>query len=271
MRLPREGLDQGQPETPVERPVGHRRLWATIEYDGTDFCGFQIQARERTVQGEIERSLEKVAGSRIQITGAGRTDQGVHAQGQVIGFTVEWRNDLSDLHRALNAVLPSDVVVLKMGLAAEGFHPRFSALSRAYRYTLLNKAWRSALHRCIAWHVDQDLDTARMVEASRALIGSHDFASFGRPPQGDSTVREVFRVGWQEETPFLMFDIEANAFLYRMVRSIVGTLVQVGQGLISVDEFKAILDARDRSQCKYMAPAHGLCLMRVDYPEGVLQ
>jgi tRNA pseudouridine38-40 synthase len=251
--------------------VGRYRLWAKIEYDGTAFNGFQIQKRERTVQGEIERALETVSGSRIRIVGAGRTDQGVQAQGQVIGFEVEWRHQLSDLQRALNAVLTSDVVILEMGTAAEGFHPRFSALSRAYRYTLLNSSRRSPLNRHIAWHIEQQLDIAQMTEASHFLVGAHDFSSFGRPPQGENTVREVFRADWQKRGPFLTFDIEANAFLYRMVRSIVGTMVQVGQGQVSVGAFKSILESRDRSKCKYMAPAHGLCLMRVEYPEGVLQ
>lgn len=251
--------------------IERHRIWAKIEYDGTDFYGFQVQARERTVQGEIERALEKVTGSRIRISGAGRTDQGVHAQGQVIGFEVEWKHGQSDLHRALNAVLDDDVVILEMGSAPEAFHPRFSALGRAYRYTVLNRRQRSALYRRTAWHVGQALDEARMVQASRLLVGTHDFASFGRPPQGENTVRRVFRAEWQVLKPFLTFDIAANAFLYRMVRTIVGTLVQVGQGHVSVDEFQTLLEARDRAQCKYMAPAHGLCLMQIDYPEGVLQ
>ncbi len=251
--------------------VGRYRLWAKIEYDGTAFNGFQIQKRERTVQGEIEQALETVVHSRVRIVGAGRTDQGVHAQGQVIRFEVEWRHPLSDLQRALNAVLASDVAILEMGQAAEDFHPRFSALSRTYRYTLLNKPQRSPLNRRTAWHIEQKLDIAQMTEASRFLVGIHDFASFGRPPQGENTIREVFRADWEERGPFLTFDIEANAFLYRMVRSIVGTMVQVGQGLVSVDGFKLILEARDRRKCKYLAPANGLCLMRVEYPEGVLQ
>jgi tRNA pseudouridine38-40 synthase len=242
-----------------------------IEYDGTEFFGFQIQAQERTVQGEIERALEQVTGAKTRVIGAGRTDRGVHARGQVIGFEAKWRHGLLDLHRALNAVLANDVVLLEMGEAPEGFHPRFSALRRAYRYTLLNQSWRSPLKRRTVWHIEQQLDVAQMAQASRFLMGSHDLASFGRPPQGDNTVREVFRAEWQRRRPLITFDIEASAFLYRMVRSIVGTLVQVGLGHITVDGFKTLLEARDRSQCKVMAPGQGLCLMRVDYPEGVLQ
>lgn len=247
------------------------RLRALVEYDGTDFAGFQIQTRERTVQGEIERALEAVTGRATRVIGAGRTDRGVHAQGQVIGFEVNWRHRLSDLHRALNAVLAADVAILKLELAPDGFHPRFSAVRRAYRYTLLNRQRRSPLDRRMAWHVRQQLDMVRMARAGQLLVGTHDFVTFGRPPQGENTVRTVNWAAWQERGRFLTFDIEANAFLYRMVRSIVGMLVLVGSGQISVEEFDAILQARDRARIRQVAPAQGLCLMRVDYAtsEGV--
>lgn len=247
------------------------QLWAKIEYDGTDFFGFQVQASERTVQGEVERVLEVVTGVSTRVVGAGRTDRGVHARGQVIGFKVVWQHDLDDLQRALNAVLAPDVAVLEMGVAAKGFHPRFSALSRAYRYTILNRHWRSALERRTAWHLTRELDMMRMAEASTCLMGTQDFATFGQPPQGDRTVRTVSRAEWQANGPRLLFDIEANAFLFRMVRSIVGTLVLVGWGQVSPQEFREMLRGRDRSLVKRVAPAHGLCLMRVDYAvrEGV--
>jgi tRNA pseudouridine38-40 synthase len=247
-------------------------LWAKVEYDGTGFYGFQIQAQGRTVQGEIERAIRSVTGVETRVTGAGRTDRGVHARGQVIAFEAGWQHDLSDLHRALNAVLAADVSIVEMGRAPEGFHPRFSAIRRAYRYRIVNQHWPSPLERRSAWHVAQDLDVGRMIEATTHLVGAHDFATFGRPPQGDNTTRRVFQAGWQEQRPFLTFDIEANAFLYRMVRSVVGTLVQVGWGQISPAEFEAMLGARDRSLVRKVAPARGLCLMRVDYAthEGVL-
>jgi tRNA pseudouridine38-40 synthase len=268
------GLDLWcEPERePRERQVlGWHRLWARVEYDGTDFYGFQIQARERTVQGEIERALDRVTGKETRVTGAGRTDRGVHARGQVIGFEAEWRHDLLDLQRALNAVLAADVSLLEMGLAAEGFHPRFSARSRTYRYTLLNQQWPSPLARRTAWHVVQELDVAQMAQASGCLVGTHDFSTFGSPPRGENTVRTVRRAEWKERETFYTFDIEANAFLYRMVRSIVGVLMFVGCGQLSPGEFEAMLQARDRSQVRQVAPAHGLCLVQVDYPEGVLQ
>ena len=248
-----------------------QRFWAKVEYDGTDFYGFQVQAAERTVQGEIERALEAVTGARTRVVGAGRTDRGVHARGQVVSFSAAWRHGLPDLHRALNAVLAADLSILEMDLAPEGFHPRFSASRRAYRYTILNRRWRSPLERRTAWQVTQKLDLDRMAEASRSLIGTHDFATFGQPPQGVNTVRTVFRAEWQAKGSRLWFDIEANAFLYRMVRSIAGTLVLVGRGQVSSQELESFLLARDRSLIKQVAPAHGLCLMRVDYAarEGV--
>jgi tRNA pseudouridine38-40 synthase len=249
--------------------VAPRRFWAKVEYDGTDFFGFQIQASERTVQGELERALEVVAGVKTRVVGAGRTDRGVHARGQVISFEVMWRHSLSDLQRALNAVLSADVVVLELGLAPEGFHPRFSARRRAYRYTILNRRWPSALERRTAWHVTQELDVPRMADAGHCLVGTHDFATFGQAPahgaEGENTVRTVFRADWLASGSQLLFDIEANAFLYRMVRSIVGTLVLVGWGQVSSREYKEMLLSRDRSLVKQVAPAHGLCLMRVDY------
>jgi tRNA pseudouridine38-40 synthase len=248
-----------------------RRFWARVEYDGTDFHGFQVQAAERTVQGEIERALQAVTGARTRVVGAGRTDRGVHARGQVISFSSAWRHSLPDLHRALNAVLGADVAILEMDLAPEDFHPRFSATRRVYRYMILNQAWRSPLERRTAWQITQKLDLDRMADASQSLTGTQDFATFGQPPQGVNTVRTVYGAGWQAEGSRICFTIEANAFLYRMVRSIVGTLVLVGWGQVSPREFEGFLQARDRSLVKQVAPAHGLCLMRVDYAahEGV--
>jgi tRNA pseudouridine38-40 synthase len=254
---------------------GALALKATIEYDGTDFFGFQVQASERTVQGEVERALEALTAEPVRVIGAGRTDRGVHAQGQVIGFRARWSHSVVDLQRALNAVLPGDVAVLALDVAPEDFHPRYSALSRRYRYTILNRPWRSALIRRTCWHVERELDVERMNQASQALIGSQDFGTFGRPPGGrdKTSVREVLDARWKEQGALLTFEIEANAFLYRMVRSIVGTLTQVGWGQISVDDFRAMLEARDHSLIRRVAPAQGLCLMQVNYAarEGVLQ
>ena len=238
---------------------------AVVEYDGTDYLGFQVQAQGATIQGEIERALAAVAQEKVRVVGAGRTDAGVHAQGQVIAFNTAWRHPVEELQRALNAVLPKDIAVRELRAVAEDFHPRFDAVSREYRYTIFNQPLRSPLARRFAYHFPQPLNVPAMNEAAGSLVGSHDFASFGRAPQGDNTVREVYRVQWTSEEPFVYFDIVANAFLYRMVRSLVGTLLLVGTGGLSLDEFGEILQSADRSRAGQVAPAHGLCLIKVGY------
>jgi tRNA pseudouridine38-40 synthase len=238
---------------------------AVVEYDGTDYLGFQLQAQDPTVQGEIERALAAVTQEQIRIIGAGRTDAGVHARGQVIAFSTAWRHPVEELQRALNAVLPRDIGVRELGSVARDFHPRFDAVSRDYRYTVFNQALRSPLARRFAYHFPHPLDVAAMNEAADTLMGSHDFASFGRAPQGDNTVREVYQAQWPAEEPFLHFDVVANAFLYRMVRSLVGTLLLVGTGELSPDGFEEILRSADRGRAGQVAPAHGLCLMKVNY------
>jgi tRNA pseudouridine38-40 synthase len=244
---------------------GIRYVRATVEYDGTNYCGFQWQADQPTVQGELERALAAVTRETIRLIAAGRTDAGVHARGQVIAFHTGWRHPLADLERALNALLAEDVAVRELELAEEGFHPRFSAHSREYRYTVFHQPLRSPLTRRFAYHWPHSLDEEAMDQAARTLIGTHDFATFGQPPQGENTVRRVLRAGCSREGSFVYFDIEANAFLRRMVRSIVGTLLQVGSGKLSPQDFEEILRAAERSLAGPTAPPHGLCLMRVNY------
>jgi tRNA pseudouridine38-40 synthase len=249
--------------------VPKQRYCAIVEYDGTEFLGYQIQAKGRTVQGEIEKSLKQVTQSAIYIDGAGRTDAGVHATGQVIAFNVAWRHSLVDLHRVLNATLPSDIVISDLKITGSAFHPRFNALSRTYRYQIINQPWPSVLQRRYAYHVSKDLDVDLMNEASQILIGQHDFASFGKPPQGDNTIRRILEAKWfATHNNKLVFEITANAFLYRMVRTIVGTIVEVGSGHLSVDNVKDIFDARDLARSAPPAPACGLCLVKVTYPEA---
>jgi tRNA pseudouridine38-40 synthase len=244
------------------------RYRATVGYDGTDFLGYQIQAKGRTVQGEIERCLKQVTQAKIRIEAAGRTDAGVHATGQVIAFDVAWRHSVTDLHRALNATLPDDIVISELRTVKPFFHPRFSALSRTYHYQVINQRWPNVLQRRYAYHLDQDLDVEAMNKASQLLIGSHDFASFGKPTQGSSTIRTVMQAEWlAKEDHKLIFRITANAFLYRMVRNIVGVLVETGLKRLAVADVKQILAARTLSQLGAPAPACGLCLVNVTYPE----
>ena len=241
------------------------RVRAVVAYDGTDYRGFQRQVNAPTVQAALEAALAQVTQETIAILAAGRTDAGVHAAGQVIAFDTAWRHGLDDLQRALNAVLSADIAVQDVVEVAPRFHPRFDARSRRYRYTLYNAPVPWPLARRYSLHVASPLDLAAMRRAVQALVGEHDFAAFGQPPQGEVTVRRVLVAEWNGEPPRLTFDIEANAFLYRMVRSIVGTLLQVGRGRLGVEEFAAVLASRDRSRAGPTVPPHGLCLVEVRY------
>ncbi len=244
------------------------RYRALVEYDGSDFLGFQRQrAGTRTVQGELERVLGDLARQPVSLTGAGRTDSGVHALGQVISFTIEWRHEAQALQRALNATLPGDVVVRDVEGAEASFHPRFDARRRRYFYYVHSAVTRSPLRRRHSWHVNRAVDLIMMNRAAPALVGTHDFATFGVPPQGEQTIREVFVAEWREQEEFLVFRIEANAFLYRMVRSIVGSLVAVGVGSWSVEEFLDAFQAGDRNRSAPAAPPQGLYLASISYEE----
>jgi tRNA pseudouridine38-40 synthase len=241
------------------------RVRAVVAYDGTEYSGFQRQANAPSVQAVLEAALAQVTRETATVLAAGRTDAGVHAVGQVIAFDTAWRHGLDDLRRALNAVLPTAIAVLEMAEATPGFHPRYAARSRRYRYTIYNAPVRSPLARHYSLHVAEPLDVTALRQAAQYLIGDHDFAAFGQPPQGESTVRQVLVAEWGGVPPLLIFDIEANAFLYRMVRSIVGTLLLVGRGEMSTEEFAAVLASRDRGRAGPTAPSHGLCLMEVTY------
>ena len=218
------------------------------------------------MQGVLEAALAQVTQAEVRVVGSGRTDAGVHARGQVVAFRTGWRHSPASLQRALNAVLPADVAVLDLGLAAMDWHPRFSALRRHYRYTVLNQPLRSPLDRRYAHHVVQPLDLVALQSCGRVcLIGEHDFASFGRPTQGDSTVRAIFSAEWRTDGPWFTFDVVGNAFLRGMVRSLVGCLLQAGTGAWPAEQLKAVLDSRERALAAPPAPACGLCLMAVEY------
>lgn len=245
-----------------------KRFRATVEYDGTNFHGFQRQKPEfRTVQGELEKGLFRIRKREIIVIGAGRTDSGVHATGQVIAFDVDWPHGASKLQKALNANLADDVVVRSILEADSKFHPRFDAKSRRYQYYVQNcvNGSRRPLSRYYQWQVFQKLNVDKMNMAASYLVGTKDFGTFGTPPQGNNTVRSVFHAEWQERDGLWLFTIEANAFLYRMVRSLVGTLKLVGDGSWQVADFFEALEACDRSKSAAVAPAHGLYLVSVKY------
>jgi tRNA pseudouridine38-40 synthase len=254
-----------------DRPANFR-FKAVVEYDGTDYLGFQVQGpasacggKSRTIQGELERALLQVTQQPTRVVGAGRTDAGVHARGQVIHFDVSWRHSLPDLQRALNATLPSDIAVLALGEAAQDFHARFSARSREYEYSILNRSVRSPLEERYAYLISRPLDAGAMDRACRCLVGTHDFLAFGWPPRGENTVRTVTQAECHRVGEFVYLRVEADAFLRSMVRRMVGNLILVGLGELSVEGMAGLLTQRHRRTPAVAAPAHGLCLDRVNY------
>lgn len=243
-----------------------QRYKAVLAYDGKAYQGFQRQRRgQPTIQQSIEDALKHITKESISITAAGRTDSGVHATGQVISFSLSWHHSEQALQNAINATLPADIAILQLEQVSDTFHPRFDARRRAYKYLIYNAPIRHPLYRHHSWHVRRPLDVDKMNEAAVSLVGVHDFATFGRPPQGTSTIRELFVARWQPEAPFLAFVIEANAFLYRMVRSLVGTLRLVGDGSWQVEDFLGAFNARDRNRSGKVAPPQGLYLASVMY------
>lgn len=241
------------------------RYQAIIEYDGTAYCGFQKQLTGPSIQQELEGAIRLISGEETTVIGAGRTDSGVHATGQVVAFDLEWPHGPKTLWRALNANLPADIAAVRLSETKEDFHPRFDAIKRTYNYYIYNEPVRSPLYRRTSWHVSQQLDIGRMNLAASAIVGEHDFATFGRPPQGNNSVRQVFQAEWNRNESLLIFTIEANAFLYRMVRSLVGCLKAVGEGTWTVERFIATLNARDRDRAAQTAPPHALFLTSVIY------
>lgn len=244
-----------------------RNIKLTIEYDGTAYHGWQIQPGLRTIQGVMGEKIAQITQGEVSLIGAGRTDAGVHALGQVANFTTESTIDLSSLQRGLNSLLPPDIVVRSAEEAEEGFHARFSAKSKVYEYRILNRSHPSAIRRHFAWFIPHELDLISMRRCGKVLIGTHDFSSFRT--SGDEnrhSVREVLRLEIERrENDLIIVVLEANAFLREMVRSIVGTLVDVGRGKTSPAEFEEILRARDRRRAGMTAPAHGLFLIEVKY------
>jgi tRNA pseudouridine38-40 synthase len=241
------------------------RYCAIVEYDGTDYYGFQRQREEPTIQSELEQAIAELSGRKITIDYAGRTDTGVHALGQVIAFDLDWNHTNDDLLRALNVRLSDRIALRKLSETREDFRPRFDAQRRTYEYTIYNFPVRSPYRRSYSWHVKRELDVEAMNDAAQLIIGTHDFSTFGHPPQGKNPVREVFDSQWRRVGDRLIFTVTANAFLQRMVRSLVGTFKAIGDGALTIDEFENALLARDRDRAGKTAPACGLFLMSVSY------
>jgi tRNA pseudouridine38-40 synthase len=239
-----------------------------LAYDGSDFAGFQRQPRRRTVQGEVERALRKLGWRERTLRGAGRTDTGVHAAGQVVAFELEWRGGAPRLTQALNGLLPPDVAVVSTTGVPAGFQPRYAAQWRRYRYRIVVAPQRQPLAERYAWRVWPAPDAARMELAARDLRGEHDFGAFGTPPRRGSHARRVVRrAEWIEDDGGASFVIEADAFLYRMVRRLAAALVAVGQGRVPIEAIGEHLAQPRRKWPGSLAPAHGLCLEAVTFED----
>jgi len=237
------------------------RYRATVEYDGTDFAGFQVQPGARTVQGELEAALATISGgSRVGVVAAGRTDAGVHAIGQVIAFTDSRGRPAEDLARALNALLPVDVAIREVRRVSAGFHPRYAARYREYRYTVWNGP-RSPLRERFALGVRDPLDVAAMERAGSALEGRHDFSAFGAAHR--QPVRTVHSVRVRRAGSLVTIDVAADAFLRQMVRRIVAVLLEVGHGKTNEEAVAQALASGRSPLNGAAAPAKGLCLQRV--------
>jgi tRNA pseudouridine38-40 synthase len=239
----------------------------TIEYDGSAYHGWQRQAEAPTVQAEIEHALGTMTRSSVTVIGAGRTDAGVHALAQVANFRSDTRLPPEAILKGLNGLLPADIAIRDCCRVPEGFHARFAAMSKRYRYRILNRAARAAVGRDYAWFIHRPLDTRAMAQATEHLVGRQDFKAFesaGSPRA--HTQRDVMHASWMEEKERrLTFQIEADGFLRGMVRNIVGTLVAVGLGKLDPQEMADILASRDRRRAGVTAPARGLFLVEVKY------
>ena len=238
-----------------------------IEYDGSLYHGWQRQKDDRSIQGEIEKALQKMTANRVTVIGSGRTDAGVHAEGQVASFKCDTRLEPEALLNGLNSLLAEDTVIKVCEQVSSSFHARFDAKSKIYHYKILNRPTPAAIGRQYSWLIRKSLNQDAMRAAISHIIGRHDFKAFegtGSPRQ--HTTRQVYSADLiEQQSGLLVFHIEADGFLRYMVRNIVGTLVDVGMQKLTSDDFKSILDSKDRSQASATAPAHGLTLVKVIY------
>ncbi len=247
------------------------RLALTVEYDGTRYAGFQYQKNARSIQEELEKAIASLTGENARVRGAGRTDAGVHALGQVVAFDTASAHRPETVLRALNHYLPDDIAVKAAAEVGDDFDPRRSAVSRRYRYTVLNSAVRSPLKRSFSHREPSPLDSEAMARAARLYVGVHDFRRFaGRPDwPGASTVREIKESRVEKTGDTITFEVEGNAFLPHQVRRMAGALVDVGRGALTIEDIAAMLEGGPDSATARSLPARGLCLLKVKYAERV--
>lgn len=239
----------------------------TVEYDGASYHGWQRQKNDRTIQEEIEKALFTMTGKKIALTASGRTDAGVHALGQVANFNCDTDLSSQAFQNGLNSLTRDDIVIISCNIVDENFHSRFDAKSKTYNYRILNRDLPVAINRQYAWFIKKKLDLDAIRLAVRHIIGAHDFKAFeGTGSPKSHTTRRVFKAEIAEQgNGLIVFEIKADGFLRFMVRNIVGTLVDVGLGKITSDDFKEILLSKDRSMAGATAPPQGLFLMKVKY------
>lgn len=244
-----------------------RNIKVTIEYDGTAYHGFQRQTDDLpTIQQVLEDTLALIVKHRVTAIGAGRTDAGVHARGQVINFHTDCRIPVDRLPLALNSLLPPDIVATSAKDVDEAFHAQFAAKSKVYTYHIYNSRIPSAFDRLYSWHIPQKLDFDKMREAASYIVGEHDFTAFrAAGSKAKTSVRHVRRVDIDWMAPHLYITAEANGFLYNMVRIITGTLVYVGKGKLSPEDVRRFVESGNREEAGPTVPPQGLCLMEVKY------
>ncbi len=244
-----------------------KNIKIVIEYDGTDYHGWQCQANLPTVQETIEDAIKQITKEKVKITGSGRTDAGVHAMGQVANFLTETQMDPETLRKALNSTLPRDISIIETQEVPDDFHAQFSSRSKVYEYRIFNRPHRPALQRNRVWHIPEKLDAGKMKEAAAYLEGTHDFSVFAT---ADITVKTTVRTVKQIHVKktregTILVKIEAEGFLKRMVRMITGTLVQTGRGKLSPEGFGQILAEGQKTKNVFSAPPQGLFLKKVIY------
>ncbi len=242
-----------------------RKIKLTLEYDGTHFFGYQTQKNKRTVQGELEKALRRLFQKKIISYGSGRTDSGVHAEGQIVHFETSAKFPLAKIQHGLNHYLPRDISVVQIAKAAHSFHAQYSAKWKLYEYRVLSSQHRSPLEMRAA-QFPHPLSLPKMKKGARLLVGRHDFRAFeSSGGRRKSAVRTIRRFEVQKKGKIISFQIEANGFLYKMVRSMIGTLLEIGSGKKKLAALKKILITKDRNLIGPTAPAHGLTLKQVSY------
>ncbi len=257
--------------TPFREMTG-RVVQLVVEYDGSGFAGWQSQPEERTVQGELQRAVETMVRHPVEVSGAGRTDRGVHATGQSATFETTTAIPASSFASGLNRYLPPDVAVISASERPEGFHARFSAVGKHYRYLVRVARTRRVFIERRACRVPPPIDVGAMREAATALVGEHDFAAFATRSKDapETTVRTVHAVTVRERPPLVVIDVVGRGFLYTMVRTIAGTLLEVGRGRRAASDVAAVLASRDRRRAGPTGEARGLCLCAVFYDQTEL-